>query len=55
MDGQKSGFCYVVALLLEDLRFDLLASPSTWNENDASVAKTSEPIAAIDVLRNVDR
>ena len=49
-------FClYVVALLLDDLRLDLLASPCTWNEDNASVTKSPESVAAIDVLRNIDR
>ena len=42
-------------LLFDDLRLDLLARPCAWNENDASVAEATEPVAAIDVLCNVNR
>ena len=41
-------------LLLDDFRLDLFARPCARNENDASVAKAAEPVATIDVLRNID-
>ena len=42
-------------LLFDDLRLDLLARPCTCNENNTPVTKATEPVAAIDVLCNVNR
>ena len=42
-------------LLLYDLRLDLFARLCAGNENNTSVAKAPESVAAIDILRYVNR